>query len=262
MHIIGFRRFIDLLKYLVQKCLVIRFTFVVKELSFCIFRSFSSVHTNKLLIIFIFRLKRWIGLFTSFQICQTRRKKVRKNFETMLGAMFGTSGQDLKCQIYLPTANLPFSVIFLVDFGPKRSTRLSQKVVTSELVPLFDVTKYSTKEIRQFKYNVLVFISDIISEESFVNKVSFSMIKSVKTYLTYFKACFFSEYRRQKQTETNDQDWSSRFIPRADWCSKHNTIIASFSIGAFWSASGYTFRLSLLFRSVSEVYTLRIVRRK
>ena len=45
------------------------------------------------------------------------------------------------------------------------------KVRTGDLVPLFDVTKYSTREIKQFKYNAVGYIADLLSKDSFVDKV-------------------------------------------------------------------------------------------
>ncbi len=53
--------------------------------------------------------------------------------------------------------------------------------------------------------------------------------------------------------------WYSPCIPQADWCLKHNRNSVLLSDGAFRSASRYKFRLSRLFRSVSDVYTLRSV---
>ena len=54
----------------------------------------------------------------------------------------------------------------------KRVTRsIKTKIAHESLVPIFDTMKFSTKEIRQYKYRVLDFVSKLLSDKDFTGKV-------------------------------------------------------------------------------------------
>ncbi len=71
---------------------------------------------------------------------------------------------------------------------PTRNLR-SQKATPGELVPLFDVSKYTSKEIKHFKYSILTYISEVLSEESFVDEVRVFLMTNSCVLLPKFFIC-------------------------------------------------------------------------
>eukprot|EP00112_Aurelia_sp_Birch-Aquarium-sp1_P006370 Seg1704.8 transcript_id=Seg1704.8/GoldUCD/mRNA.D3Y31 product="HEAT repeat-containing protein 1" protein_id=Seg1704.8/GoldUCD/D3Y31 len=90
---------------------------------------------------------------------------------------------------------------------PKHSTRaIRSKQLAEAFVPLFDATKYSTFEIRQFKYHAIGFVSKNLSDKEFLAKASYGDNTAVeKCYLGLLEEIlqFVCKIEKNSGTETS-----------------------------------------------------------